>query len=251
MFMSLLGAVHSIETFGASDGPGVRFVIFLQGCKMRCLYCHNADTWQIKEGNSTPEELIQKALRYRPYWKQNGGITLSGGEPLLQMEFACQLFAQAKKAGIHTVLDTSGQPFENSPEYIKKLDSLMANTDLVLLDIKQIYPLKHKKLCGYDNANILEFARYLDSIHKPVWIRHVLVEGYSDIEEDLRKLADFLDTLNNIEKVQVLPYHDFGAYKWKELGMPYLLDESAIPKQDQILQAEKILHADHSFTPAI
>jgi pyruvate formate lyase activating enzyme len=248
--MSLLGAVHSIETFGASDGPGVRFVIFLQGCPMRCLYCHNADTWQIKEGQTTAEELIQKALRYRPYWKQNGGITLSGGEPLLQLEFATDLFLKAKQAGIHTVLDTSGQPFKNTPEYIEKLNALMENTDLVMLDLKQINPEKHKTLCGHDNKNILEFARYLDQIHKPVWIRHVLVSGYSDNEEDLQTLASFLDTLSNVEKVQVLPYHDFGAYKWKELGKSYFLDASAIPTQNQIRHAQDILHAQNSFKPA-
>lgn len=222
--MAVLGSVHSTETFGLSDGPGVRYVVFMQGCTMRCAYCHNADTWQIKEPDMTAEDILKKALRCKPYWKREGGITVSGGEPLLQMEFVSELFRLAKKKGVNTCLDTSGAPFRNDPDYLKRLDALLENTDLVLLDIKQIDSSRHKKLTSLPNENILAFAEYLDEKNIPVWIRHVLVPGITDDQQSLEGLAKFVKGLHNVKKLQVLPYHTLGAYKWKELGISYPLE---------------------------
>ena len=171
----MLGAIHSIETFGLVDGPGVRYVIFMQGCHMRCKFCHNADTWKTKEPDQSAEVVLKKALRYRPYWKDNGGITVSGGEPLLQIDFLIELFRLAKKEGVNTVLDTCGQPFTFEEPFFSKFKQLMNVTDLVLLDIKHIDEMAHKDLTGHTNSNILELAQYLSDIQKPVWIRHVLV----------------------------------------------------------------------------
>ncbi|WP_304684302.1 pyruvate formate-lyase-activating protein [Ileibacterium valens] len=238
-----LGAVHSIETFGSVDGPGVRYVIFLQGCQMRCKYCHNADTWKILSPDQSADEVLKKALRYKSYWKKNGGITVSGGEPLLQMDFVIDLFEKAKKKGIHTALDTSGQPFNRSPEFIKKFDRLMNVCDLVLLDIKHINSNKHKLLTSHPNENILDLASYLNEIYKPVWIRHVLVPGITDDPDDLFALNEFLESLENIERVEVLPYHSMGAYKWKNLNMEYPLEGVGAPSDESIMQARKILNA--------
>lgn len=237
------GSIHSTETFGSADGPGVRYVIFLQGCAMRCRYCHNADTWQIRTPDQHADEVLKKALRYKNYWKKKGGITVSGGEPLLQIDFVTELFEKAKKKGVHTVLDTSGQPFSENPEFLKKLDSLMKVTDLILLDIKHIDSSCHENLTGHSNENILNFARYLSSINKPVWIRHVLVPGITDHEDDLRRLRTFLDTLGNVERVEVLPYHSMGAYKWKNLGLEYSLEGVSPPEEESVLTARKILRA--------
>ena len=238
------GSIHSIETFGSVDGPGVRYVIFLQGCRMRCQFCHNADTWKIKEPDQEASEVLKKALRYRSYWKDKGGITVSGGEPLLQMEFLIELFGLAKEQGIHTTLDTSGQPFSKDPSFLEKFDRLMEVTDLILLDIKHIEPKKHKELTGWDNQNILEMAQYLDSIHKPVWIRHVLVPYRTDEDKALKELDAFLSRLENVERVEVLPYHTLGAYKWKELGLDYPLEGIDPPSRDRIQNANSLLHTD-------
>ena len=164
------GAIHSIETFGSVDGPGVRYVIFLQGCRMRCQFCHNADTWKIMEGSETAEDVLRKALRYKPYWKHSGGITVSGGEPLLQIDFLLELFKLAKQKGVHTVIDTCGNPFTREEPFFSKFQELMQYTDLVMLDIKHINQAKHQQLTGWGNDNILDMARYLSSIDKPVWI---------------------------------------------------------------------------------
>lgn len=240
------GSIHSIETFGSVDGPGVRYVIFLQGCSMRCKFCHNADTWKIKEPDQEASEVLKKALRYRTYWKDNGGITVSGGEPLLQIDFLIELFTLAKQEGVHTTLDTSGQPFTLDPAYLEKFDRLMDVTDLVLLDIKHMDSVVHKDLTSWENANILEMAKYLDRISKPVWIRHVLVPGISDKDEYLVQLHDFLSTLANIERVEILPYHTLGAYKWKELGMEYPLEGVDPPSKERIENANAILQT-HTY----
>lgn len=240
--MNHLGAIHSIETFGSVDGPGVRFVVFLKGCNMRCKYCHNADTWKIEEGETKASDLLKKALRYKPYWKEEGGITVSGGEPLLQIDFVTELFSLAKKEKVKTALDTSGQPFNpNDPVFMDKFNALVQVTDLVLLDIKHIDTVEHKKLTGWGNENIKELARYLNSIHKPVWVRHVLVPGVTDKPEPLAGLKDFLSTLENIQKIEVLPYHDLGAYKWKELQMEYPLKDTPVASADRAMEVQKYL----------
>ncbi|WP_276890955.1 pyruvate formate-lyase-activating protein [Dubosiella newyorkensis] len=241
-----LGAIHSIETFGSVDGPGVRFVIFLQGCSMRCKFCHNVDTWKTQTPTTSAHELLKKALRYRSYWGKSGGITVSGGEPLLQIDFLIELFTLAKESGIHTTLDTSGQPFTYDEPYFSKIEALMKVTDLVLLDIKSIDSRAHQDLTGHGNENILSFAWYLDSIHKPVWIRHVLVPGYSEVEGRLVRLADFVDSLANVERVEVLPYHTLGVYKWKELGMPYPFEGVKEPSQEMIEEANQILRTSEN-----
>ena len=237
------GYIHSTESFGSVDGPGVRFVIFTAGCPMRCQFCHNPDTWNMKTGTLTStDDLIKKALRYRSYWGDEGGITVSGGEPLLQIDFLTELFKKAKENGIHTTLDTSGNPFTREEPFFSKFNELMKVTDLVMLDIKQIDEEKHKKLTGWSNSNILDMARYLSEINKPVWIRHVLVPGGSDNDEQLRKLNEFINTLNNVDRVQVLPYHSLGTFKWEQLGIDYPLKGVEPPTKERIENAQKLLH---------
>ena len=239
--METTGYIHSIDSFGSVDGPGVRFVTFLQGCHMRCRYCHNPDTWKLANtatvsgpqtsGNvahanivqntasdsaapssvcnykeMTPSALIRQALRYKRYWGKEGGITVSGGEPLLQIDFMNELFRLAKENGVGTVLDTAGQPFT-----------------------------------GHSNENILAFARYLNEIGKPMWIRHVLVPGVTDDNENLHGIRAFLDTLSNVKKVEVLPYHTLGIYKWESLGIPYTLKDVDPPTAETVKRAEEIL----------
>ena len=246
--METIGYIHSVDSFGSVDGPGVRFVIFLQGCRMRCRYCHNPDTWRIPGETDTPcsgykemrpSELIKQALRYKGYWGSEGGITVSGGEPLLQPEFMAELFALAKKNGVGTVLDTAGQPF--SREKVDEFSPLLENTDLVMLDIKHIDPEKHKKLTGHTNENILDFARYLNERNKPIWIRHVLVPGVTDDKENLYGIRAFLDTLQNVKKVEILPYHTLGIFKWDSLGIPYTLKDVDPPTADSVKAAREIL----------
>ena len=237
------GYVHSLESFGSVDGPGVRYVIFLAGCAMRCQFCHNADTWNLKTGTPyTTDELLKTAMRYRTYWGEKGGITVSGGEPLLQIDFLTELFRKAKEAGIHTTLDTSGNPFTREEPFFGKMQELMKYTDLVMLDIKHIDDEQHKILTGCTNENILDLAKYLDEIKKPVWIRHVLVPQRSDDDGALERLHEFIEGLGNVEKVEVLPYHTLGAYKWKELGYEYPLKGIDPPTKERIENANKILH---------
>ena len=236
------GYVHSLESFGSVDGPGVRYVIFLAGCAMRCQFCHNPDTWNMQTGTPyTADALLEKAMRYRSYWGENGGITVSGGEPLLQIDFLIELFSKAKEQGIHTTLDTSGNPFTREEPFFGKFQELMKYTDLFLLDIKQIDDEQHKILTGCTNQNILDLARYLSDEKKPVWIRHVLVPQRSDNDEYLDRLRAFLDTLQNVERVEVLPYHTLGVYKWKELGLSYPLEGIDPPTKERIENAKEKL----------
>ena len=234
--------VHSLESFGAADGPGVRYVIFLQGCRMRCQFCHNPDTWEEQGGTIyTAEELLSKALRYRNYWGTEGGVTVSGGEPLLQMDFLLEFFALAKEKGIHTVLDTAGQPFTREEPFFSKFNELMSLTDLFLLDIKQIHDDKHRELTGFSNQNILELAQYLSDQGKHMWIRHVLVPGITTDEDDLKKTKEFIDTLKTVDKVEVLPYHKLGIQEWERLGIPYKLEGIDPPTEEQQKLAKSIL----------
>ena len=213
------GRIHSFESLGAVDGPGVRFVIFMQGCSLKCKYCQNRDTWDLHGGTTySVEELIEKILRYKNYIMPNGGVTISGGEPLLQSKFLIELFTELKKYNIHTCIDTSGS-FDLTSD-IKELIDL---TDLFLLDIKCINDEKAKELTGVSNKKELEFAKFLSSIGKPMWIRQVLIPGITDDEQDLLELKDFISTLKTVEKVEILPYHDLGKFKWEKLGCKYEL----------------------------
>ena len=234
--------VHSIESFGSVDGPGIRFVIFLKGCTMRCQYCHNPDTWSRAGGQlRSVDDVLAQAQRYRSYWGENGGITVSGGEALLQIQSLTELFRKAKDLGINTCLDTSAQPFSRDSSSFAAFEELMKYTDLILLDIKHIDNDAHKQLTGWGNENILDCARYLSDIGKPVWIRHVLVPGINDDDASLYKLRAFIDTLSNVERVDVLPYHSLGVYKWEQLGIPYALTVVKSPTEESILHARKVL----------
>ena len=273
----VLGYVHSTESFGAVDGPGIRFVVFLQGCKMRCKYCHNPETWNlvtdysrhysddvsdeekaelskkieentkllkdkgVKVEARTPEDLLKQALRYKPYWKNGGGITVSGGEALLQMDFLIEFFKLAKAQGIHTTIDTAGNPFTREEPFFSKFNELMALTDLFLLDIKQINDDKHRELTGFSNSNILDLAKYLSDNGKHMWIRHVLVPTVTTDEDDLKKTKEFIDTLKTVDKVEVLPYHKLGITEWERLGIPYKLEGIDPPTDEQQKLAKSIL----------
>lgn len=244
----MLGRINKLETFGSVDGPGVRFVVFTQGCPMRCQFCHNPETWDFKGDKAgaydiSAQDLLKKALRYQSYWGKDGGITVSGGEPLAQMDFLIEFFEAAKAAGVHTCIDTSGVNFVRNEPYFGKFKRLMDATDLFLVDIKNIDPAEHKKLTGHDNKNILDMFRYLDEINKPIWIRHVLVPGMSDNDELLFKTREFIDTLHNVEKVEVLPYHALALAKYQELGIDYVLKDVKSPSPERIANAKKILGA--------
>ena len=234
----LTGKIHSIETFGTVDGPGIRYVIFLQGCHLRCKYCHNRDTWDTTIG--TPEkvsELVQDIQKYSDYIKfSKGGVTVTGGEPLLQPKFLIALFTELKKLGYHTALDTSGM-FPLTPE-VKQVLSL---TDLVLLDIKHIDDEKCKDLVGFSNKLVLEFANYLSENGIKMWIRQVIIPGITDDENDLIRLKEFLQTLKTIEKVELNPYHTLGVYKWEDLGLEYPLKGVRQANNEDIERAKRIL----------
>ena len=240
----MIGHIHSTESFGAADGPGVRFIVFMQGCRMRCRYCHNPDTWKMDGGDEvTADEILKRALRFKPYWGKDGGITISGGEPLLQIDFVIELFKKAKDLGINTCIDTAGNPFTKEEPFFSKFEELMKYTDLLLLDLKEINPTRHKDLTGFDNSNIIEMAKYLSEINKPVWIRHVLVPEHSDFDEDLDALGDFIDTLSNVDRVEILPYHTLGKFKWENLGIPYTLESISPPSAERIENAKQRIHA--------
>lgn len=226
----MTGKIHSFESFGAADGPGVRFIVFLHGCPLRCVYCHNPDTWANEKPamELSPEYVLARALRYRDYWGEKGGITVSGGEPLLQSEFVAELFELAHAEGVTTCLDTSGGSFRRGDAATERL---IAATDTVLLDIKAFDPLLHREVTGADNSQILDFARYLSEKGVPVWIRRVIVPGLTDGEDDLRKTGEFISSLKNVERVEILPYHDFGVEKWRNLGLKYPLE--GVPPADE------------------
>ncbi|MDE5415922.1 pyruvate formate-lyase-activating protein [Alkalihalobacterium chitinilyticum] len=237
------GYVHSVETSGMVDGPGIRYVIFTQGCLLRCQFCHNPDTWEQKKGEPVDvDDLIQDIETYIPYLKRsNGGVTVSGGEPLLQIDFLIALFKRCKELGLHTTIDTSAGCFSKSQSFLKSLDELLQYTDLFLLDIKQTDNEKHKQLTTVPNTHILQFAQLLAEKQQPVWIRHVLIPGITDADEDLERLASFIDTLSNVEKVEILPYHQMGVYKWEQLGLEYPLSHVSPPETETVERAKQIL----------
>lgn len=241
------GYIHSIESCGTVDGPGIRFVVFVQGCPMRCLYCHNPDTWDFKKDNSiSTDEILKQYDNCKEFFK-NGGLTVTGGEPMAQIDFLTELFKKAKMKNIHTCVDTSGIIFNR--ENTEKVDELLKYTDLVMLDIKHIDDEEHKKLTGRSNKNILDFARYLHENKKEMWIRHVVVPGITDKKEYLLKLGEFLADLNNITALDVLPYHDMGKVKYQNLGINYplgdlepLSKEKAVEARDTIIEGIRNKH---------
>lgn len=243
----LKGAIHSTESFGSVDGPGLRFLIFLKGCHLRCRYCHNPDSWSPQSNDlRTAEELLDQAERFRSYWGADGGITVSGGEPLLQLDFLLELFQKAKARGIHTTLDTAGQPFTRDEPFFSKFRALMDCTDLLLMDLKHIDAIEHNKLTGQSNDNILDLFRYLSEIKKPVWLRYVLVPWITDGEAWLRETRNFIEGLNNIKKIDILPYHSMGAYKWEALGIPYSLADVTPPTAESVEKAYRILRGEQT-----
>ena len=236
------GFVHSTESFGTVDGPGVRFVIFLQGCPMRCKYCHNPDTWKMNSGSLRSAQSLLKEYERNAAFYNRGGITVTGGEALMQIDFLLELFTLARQRNIHTCLDTSGITYRpGQSAYNEKLDKLMEVTDLVMLDIKHIDPESHKDLTGHDNAPVLAFARYLDEKNIPVWIRHVVVPGITDDPGQLTRLGQFIGGLNNVKALDVLPYHIMGISKYKELDLPYPLEGVEPATKQQAMEAKKII----------
>lgn len=216
----MVGYLHSVETFGTLDGPGIRYVLFFQGCHLKCLFCQNRDTWERRPGRvATVSELVSEFKRYKTYMTSSGGgITASGGDPILQPDFVAALFAAARSEGIHTALDTSGVT-----RLTPAVESLLAQTDLVLLDIKHIDSERHRVLTGHSNERVLAFARHLEAIRKPTWIRHVIVPGFTDSDESARRTASFVAELDNVERVELLPYHEYGTHKWEAVGEVYPL----------------------------
>ena len=229
--------VHSIESFGTVDGPGIRFVLFLQGCSLKCKYCHNRDTWDINSGSyKSLDDIYEKILKYKNYICPRGGVTVTGGEPLLQYEFLIELFKKLKCANIHTCIDTSGMF-----KITDKIKELISLTDLFLLDIKHIDPDKCKNLVGFSNEKELAFAQFLSENNKPMWIRQVLIPGITDNKEDLLKLKSFISSLKTVQKVELLPYHDMGKYKWEKLNIPYELENVRNATEEDVKRAKQIL----------
>ena len=229
--------VHSVESFGTVDGPGIRFILFLQGCNLQCKYCHNRDTWDVNQGQyRSLEDVLKQVRKYKNYIMPNGGVTVTGGEPLLQVKFLIEFFKELKKEGIHTCIDTSGMV--GITEDIKEVLSL---TDLVLLDIKHIDNEKCKELVGVSNKLELNFAKYLSEKNIKMWLRQVLIPGYTDEEKDLLKLKDFIKSLKTVEKVELLPYHSMGKFKWNKLNVKYELENVPDATQEDIDRAKKIL----------
>ena len=236
------GRISATESFGSVDGPGIRFIVFVQGCRYRCQYCHNPETWEREGGyEATAEEIFRQAWRYRPYWKQTGGITVSGGEPLLQLAFVTELFRLAKAKGVNTVIDTAGEPFTYDKPFFSAFEELLPLTDLFLLDLKQIDDVKHRALTGVSNESALALAQFLSERGKRMWIRHVLVPGWTTGEDDLSRLSDFIASLKTVDRVEVLPYHAMALHKYEELRLPYRLGDTPAPTAEEIARAEEIL----------
>lgn len=230
------GYIHSFESFGTKDGPGIRFVFFMQGCPLRCLYCHNPDTWNMKDKphELAPQEAFEEVQKVKNFLR-NGGVTVSGGEPLLQPEFVLELFKLCKQDGLHTAVDTSGYLLND------KIKEVLDYTDLVLLDIKHINPSKYKELTARPLEPTLHFIEYLSSINKPVWVRYVLVPGFTNDESDLHHWAEYVSQFNNIvERVDILPFHQMGIHKWEQIGADYKLKDVQPPTNEEIERATQI-----------
>ena len=238
----MIGRIHSVFSGGTVDGPGIRFVVFMQGCPLRCKYCHNPDTWDFSGGEErTVLDLTQEILRYKSYYGEKGGVTVSGGEPLMQIGFVTELLKSVKSRGVNTAVDTSGVTFNaQDEESIKKHELLDEFVDLYLIDIKHIDDNSHKNLTGLSNQNTLNYIRWLSSRGKRIWIRHVLVPGYTDDSESLQKLSNFIKTVN-VEKVEVLPYHTLGEVKYQKMGIDYALKGVKPPEKESVLNAKRIL----------
>ncbi|QLB13388.1 pyruvate formate lyase activating enzyme [Bisgaardia hudsonensis] len=239
--MSVVARYHSYESCGAVDGPGIRFILFLQGCLMRCKYCHNRDTWDLHGGKEiTVEELMKEVITYKPFMNATGGgVTASGGEAILQAEFVRDWFRACKEVGINTCLDTNG--FVR--RYDNVIDELIDVTDLVLLDLKELNDTVHQNLIGVSNKRTLEFAKYLEKRNQLVWIRYVVVPGYTDSDEDVHKLGQFIQGMKNIEKVELLPYHRLGAHKWATFGEKYELEDVLPPTKESLNHIKDILES--------
>ena len=238
----MTGRIHSFESFGTVDGPGIRFVVFLQGCPLRCQYCHNPDTWGAGGTEYSVDEVIERALKYRNYFGDQGGVTVTGGEPLVQIDFVTELFTELKKRGVHTCVDTSGITFNSaSAASVEKHEKLLSVADLFLLDIKHIDDDACQKLTGLSNKNTLAFARFLSAHGKKTWIRQVLVPDLTDNEESLARTRAFIDTLQTVERIEVLPYHTMGEVKYQKLGIEYPLKGVEPPTKERVLNAKRIL----------
>ena len=236
------GFIHSIETCGTVDGPGLRYVIFLQGCPLRCQYCHNPDTWEVNKGNEMTVEEVLKSFYHNTAFYKTGGVTVTGGEPMLQLDFLIELFSELHEGGFHTCLDTSGIVFqENNKNVMDKINRLMEVTDLVMLDIKHIDDEKHRTLTAHSNENILAFAKYLDKKGIPVWIRHVVVPGITLYQEYLERLGEFMATLSNIKALDVLPYHSMGKVKYEALNIEYPLKDTREATKEEAVAAKNII----------
>ena len=236
------GYVHSIESFGSVDGPGIRFILFLQGCGLRCGYCHNPDTFKMVEGKKwTVAAIVEEVLKYRTFFDTSGGgITVSGGEPMLQIPFVTELFKALKQEGIHTNIDTSGDLLLTETKKAQLLE-LLKYTDMMMLDIKLFDGEAHERLTGKNNEHILEFGRFVSAAGTPLWIRRVLVPGITDSVEDLQQTGAYIRSLETVERVEVLPYHNLGEYKWEKMGMDYPLKGTQAPSPESVEQAEHIL----------
>lgn len=231
------GSIDSIETMGLVDGPGIRFVVFLQGCRLRCLFCHNPETWNMEEKNmTTPEELVSKIKRYKNYFGEEGGVTFSGGDPLCQPEFLLETLKQCKKEGIHTCLDTSGVGVK--PELHEEI---LKYTDLVIYDIKAIGDKDYQKMAGHKIQDTLDFLKLCQQMHIKLWLRQVIVPGINDTEAYILKLKEFIKPIKYVERVELLPYHLFGVDKYKKLGIPYRLEGVPALKKDKLKELENIL----------
>ncbi|UUV18242.1 pyruvate formate-lyase-activating protein [Fusobacteria bacterium ZRK30] len=234
--MELTGKLHSFESCGTVDGPGIRFIVFTQGCPLRCKYCHNPDTWDLKDAKyeRSIDFTINEIKKYKPFFRNGGGLTVTGGEPFVQINYIEALFKRAKEEGIHTAVDTSGYIFND------RVKEVLEYVDLVLLDIKSINPDTYKNLTGVELENTLKFAEYLNSIGKPVWIRHVVVPGITDKKENLEKLANYVSKLKNVEKVELLPFHQLGTHKWEEMNLEYPLKDVKEPTASEMKEARQI-----------
>lgn len=230
----VVGRIHSIESFGAVDGPGIRYVLFVQGCPLSCLFCHNPDSWDRNDGKLTDSEVIVNDIKSYKNFIKKGGVTISGGEPLFQPEFVLDIIRRCKAEGIHTAIDTSGAVG------LKIAKPVVKEADLILLDIKAIDPVMCKKISGLSNENALALLNYCEIIGKPVWIRHVMVPGYTLERSQLELLADYLTNFTCIEKIELLPFHKMGEFKWEQLEIEYKLGDTPEPTKEEIKMANEI-----------